>query len=281
MEKITLILASYNENNSALRFLESYRKQTKKADEVIIVDGGSNDGTIELINDYSNKYQYLNIILFVKRKFNKKHLLSPVAAARNFAIKKTENTIICSADFGCTLDPSWLFNLTINIKSNSDFFLGGLNKINKINPFSERLVEFFEFKDDVANFLPSSRNICFTKRQWMSVRGYPEYTLTAEDTLFAIRLRNKYECRFVPKSIVHWDGPKNIKEFSIKQFNYSRGDGFLLIKKTHHFKSFIRILLPFLLFNRNLNYKNFNIRLCFHLSSVFGYMRGILDRVVS
>jgi glycosyltransferase involved in cell wall biosynthesis len=46
MGKITFIATVFNEEASIVQLLESLKKQTKKADEIIIVDAGSRDGTV-------------------------------------------------------------------------------------------------------------------------------------------------------------------------------------------------------------------------------------------
>lgn len=50
--KVSLITTLYNESKNIEAFLDSYKKQTVYADEFIIVDGGSTDGTIDYINDF-------------------------------------------------------------------------------------------------------------------------------------------------------------------------------------------------------------------------------------
>ena len=53
--KVSLITTLYNESKNIEAFLDSYKKQTVYADEFIIVDGGSTDGTIDYINDFLNE----------------------------------------------------------------------------------------------------------------------------------------------------------------------------------------------------------------------------------
>jgi len=56
MIKISLICTVLNEQKSMGAFLDSIEIQTKKPDEIVIVDGGSNDKTVEIIKNYKKKY---------------------------------------------------------------------------------------------------------------------------------------------------------------------------------------------------------------------------------
>ena len=53
--KISIITVCYNSANTLTRTIESVLAQSYKDIEFIVVDGGSSDGTIEIINSYSNK----------------------------------------------------------------------------------------------------------------------------------------------------------------------------------------------------------------------------------
>lgn len=56
--KVSLILTSYNCENNIERTLESIEMQTYPAIEIVVVDGGSADGTIEVIKRFARKTKY-------------------------------------------------------------------------------------------------------------------------------------------------------------------------------------------------------------------------------
>ena len=56
--KITLIVASLNVKDTLRPLLESYRKQTYQNKELIFMDGGSTDGTLELMEEYRSIIDY-------------------------------------------------------------------------------------------------------------------------------------------------------------------------------------------------------------------------------
>ena len=109
MEKIniSLITTLYNESKNIEAFLDSYKKQTVYADEFIIVDGGSTDGTINFINNFIEKNKDLNIRLIVDESCSKKFVKGPIARGRNVAIKNAKYHYIAVTDAGCVLDSKW------------------------------------------------------------------------------------------------------------------------------------------------------------------------------
>lgn len=62
--KISVVMATYNGVKYLREQLESLKNQTKKIDEVLILDDGSKDGSVSLIKDYieSNRLEYWKLI---------------------------------------------------------------------------------------------------------------------------------------------------------------------------------------------------------------------------
>ena len=55
--RISVVMATYNGEKYILKQMESIRKQTQKADEVIFCDDGSTDSTLEIVEQYIKQYQ--------------------------------------------------------------------------------------------------------------------------------------------------------------------------------------------------------------------------------
>ena len=58
MEKVSLVLTTYNCKENLRKTLESIEKQDYSNIEVVIKDGKSQDGTIDIIREYEKKSQY-------------------------------------------------------------------------------------------------------------------------------------------------------------------------------------------------------------------------------
>ena len=55
MPKVSVVTTTYNDMDNLCRIMEEVRKQTYKNIEHIIVDGGSTDGTVEMLTRLSEE----------------------------------------------------------------------------------------------------------------------------------------------------------------------------------------------------------------------------------
>lgn len=95
---ISVAMTTYNGAQYIIEQLESIRMQTRKVDEIVIVDDCSGDDTMELVRDYANKYPECNI-----------HL---VQNETNLGYKKNfyKAISLCNGDitFLCDQDDCWM-----------------------------------------------------------------------------------------------------------------------------------------------------------------------------
>lgn len=68
MDKVDIIVVTYNRKRLLIRCIEALMKQTIKPHRVIVVDNASTDGTDEVIHDYLN--QYCDIFEYIKLDTN-------------------------------------------------------------------------------------------------------------------------------------------------------------------------------------------------------------------
>src|SRR3990167_9539320 len=100
--KISVITTVLNEASNVHLLLDSLLSQNLKPDEIIVVDGGSTDKTVEIIRDYKKKNK---IIRLIKKK-------SSIAKGRNIAVMKARFNIIVQIDGGCVARIDWLQKIT-------------------------------------------------------------------------------------------------------------------------------------------------------------------------
>lgn len=60
LNDVSVVIATYNGEKYIVKQLESIRNQTRKPDEVIIVDDRSNDNTFEIVKEYIELYALWN-----------------------------------------------------------------------------------------------------------------------------------------------------------------------------------------------------------------------------
>ena len=217
--KVSVISTVFNEAHSVEALLESLLTQTKKPNEIVIVDGGSSDGTYQFLKKASKKHERLKVYL---KKGN-------IAAGRNFAIKKAKYRIIAQIDAGCVADKNWLERITAPFEDKEVGVVAGFYHMVANTPLQMAVAPFHGIppsKFDPRSYLPSGRSMAFRKSAWKKVGGYSE-TLQwgGEDTLFNYELL-KGNIKFVrvPSAFVYWEVPKTFGETLSKFFKYAKGD---------------------------------------------------------
>lgn len=237
---VTLITTLVNEKDSLLPWLESLSHQTRLPDEVIIVDGGSTDGSLSLLQEFARTSPYSMVILS-RPGVN-------IAQGRNLAVASARHDLIACTDLGCRLDDAWLENITAPFEEDpqTEVVAGWYQIIKSSRAKMELLGANLEALNPQA-FLPSSRSIAFTKQAWEKVGGYPEWqTLTGEDSFFDIEL--KKACRhwaFAPHALVHWRAPNSLRDYWRKVRNWAVGDGESLFGARLYWHSLLRLLFLF------------------------------------
>lgn len=171
--KTTLITTVLNEEASIASFLESVRRQTKMPEEIIIVDGGSTDSTVDKVK--SLKFKIIN------RKGNR-------SVGRNEAIKRSAGNIIAITDAGCVLDKDWLKNITAPFASSKVDVVAGYYKAKADSVFKKSLTPYVLImpdKIDSDNFFPATRSMAIKKSIWKKAGKFDEKFSHNEDYVFA------------------------------------------------------------------------------------------------
>jgi len=279
--KVSLITTLYNESNNILNFLKSYKNQTKYADEFIIVDGGSSDNTVSIIEEYGANNKNLNIKVIVDKTCSKKYIKGPIAKGRNVAIENTKYDIIAVTDAGCILDKNWLKEIVKPFEDKNIDVVAGWYEANITNEFQQKFADILmpKLKDiDKDNFLPSSRSLAFKKDCWQKVGGYPTLTYTAEDTKFDLDLKD-IGCKFyfAQKAFVYWDVPFDMQEARAKLFNYGYGDGQLKLRFKKSIIKILFILFPLHIILSNQKRKHFLLSYQLSVANSLGYIKGLLN----
>ncbi len=219
--KISTCITVKNEEKWIGILLDSLLIQSRKADEIVIVDAGSEDKTTEIIKHYQKKDK--NIKLLVER--------GGIAHGRNTAIEIAKYPIIAQTDAGCIAKPNWLEKVTEPLNHEMVGISAGFY-IMPANSFLQKAQNLFlgvhSKRFDPASFLPSARSVAFRKEIWEKVGGYDErLEKGGEDTKFFIScVKNQIRIARVGDARVIWEETKyfTLRDFFYKVFNYAKGD---------------------------------------------------------
>lgn len=84
------------------------------------------------------------------------------------------------------------------------------------------------------DFLASSRSFALKKSAWKKAGGYPDDLNTAEDLVFAARLKQmSFVHKEAARAVVFWHPPTQVRKIVKVFFNYSFGDGYAFDRSPH------------------------------------------------
>ncbi len=246
MTTVSVICTVLNEGPAIQKLLDSLAGQTRPADEIIFVDGGSTDATVAILQAFAAR-RHLPLRVIVEPGAN-------ISRGRNVAIEAAAGLIIASTDAGVRLDRRWLEELLNPFEANpqtavvSGFFVPDPQTAFEVAMGATVLPALADINP--ATFLPSSRSIAFLKSSWQAAGRYPEWLDYCEDLIFDFRLRAEAgSFAFAPKAVVYFRPRSTLRAFFKQYYQYARGDGKAdLWRKRHAIRYFTYLgALPFLL----------------------------------
>jgi len=219
MKKVSLVLTILNENKSIMLLIEALARQSKKPDEIIFIDAGSTDGTIDRIRKVQEENR--RIRLLVEPGANR-------SRGRNVGIERAHGPIIALTDAGCRPKKDWLKKLTTPFANKVVDVVGGFYLPEGDSLFQKSLSVYTcarKHQVHAKTFLPASRSLAFRKRIWKQVGGFPEELNTCEDRVFVQRLQEA-GAKFAkaPQAIVYWEQKKTLREAFLQLYGYAKGD---------------------------------------------------------
>ena len=219
---MSVIATVLNERPSIAALLESLAEQTRPPDEIVIVDGGSTDGTWERLQAAEAEGPLPLRALSLPG--------ANISAGRNHAIAAARHSVIAATDAGVRLAPDWLEHLVAPFAAeNPPDVVGGVFVSAPQSLFERTLGAITLPRPDelqAESFLPSSRSVAFTKAIWENVGGYPEWLDYCEDLVFDLAMRRQ-EGQFAlsTDAVVYFRPRPTLRAFAKQYYRYARGDG--------------------------------------------------------
>lgn len=273
MTKRALIATLYNEAGNLHRWWDCIRKQEVQPDEIVIVDGGSKDGTWQMLQDLARESPVP--VRLKQQRCN-------IAEGRNLAIQLTEADVIAANDAGSFPQPAWFKEITQPLMADPELDVVGGRSVNLVeNDFQKIIADLQGAPTEPKGpeeVYPSSRNIAFRRQVWARIGGYPEWlTLTGEDALFNHNL-HKIGCRFYygREAVVVWMARNDATAYfkMLRSYGYGAAEAGLFGKT--FLVSTVISLCPLLLLLSKRRTNLFWLRYRKYLSSSLGWFAGWL-----
>lgn len=223
-----LVSTVLNDRAGCIRFFEQMALQNQPPNEIVIVDGGSSDGTWEFLQAAAWQPQPWRLQVRQDRGCN-------VARGRNLAIEVASHEIIASTDIGCDWEPEWLAELLgpFALHPACQAVMGSWSVREKDLRGTWARVEYAMLHQPqmlATNISDaSSRSIAYTRTLWRRLGGYPkDLTLAGDDMVYAILLHRKTSSDLVyaaPVPRCHWERPRSFQAFRKEARRNFRGAG--------------------------------------------------------
>ena len=236
---ISVIIAARNEAENIPDLIKSLKDldYPEKLFEIIIVDDNSNDGTLDMLNNYSNSSNNLSVFSL------EKDLASGKRNALSIGISKSKYKNIMITDADCRPEKNWL-------KSYSEFFSNDFNFLFGVASFYQhkdivnKISCFENLRNSILSFsmaligLPYSaaaRSFGFTKTAFDSIGGYTGTidTISGDDDLLlreAVKKNKKIGVVTNNNSAVYSESKRNLVEYFQQKARHTQTSFFYLIK---------------------------------------------------
>lgn len=195
--KVSVIVPVRDEEQTVRTLLDSLFRQTRRPDEVVIVDGGSRDGTVEVVEGYVRRNIPIKLVR-TKDAFP--------GEARNRGVLAAKHDIIAFTDAGISVDPRWLKELCRPLEEDRsvDVVYGSYEPITD-SFFNEcAAMAYVPAPGKTGIRGPFIASSLMKRSVWEFVGGFRPFR-AAEDLIFMERIYEKgFRIAYAPGAIVHW-----------------------------------------------------------------------------
>lgn len=233
MTKISVIIPMYNEEKVISECLTSLIKQTWKDLEIIIVDDGSIDRSLEVVSNFNSDKKNINKFVSCEIKIFKQDHKGP-GLVRNMGARQSSGEILVFVDADMTFHPKFIEKLTLPIRNgkttgtfskdeyvvNKDNVWSKCWNINKKLPFNKMHPKNYPNKQPVFRAI--------LKKEFLKVGGFEpigyvdDYTLSEKLGYLATVAENAFFYHRNPDGLgevfrqARWVGKSEFKRRKIK-----------------------------------------------------------------
>lgn len=225
--KISLIIPVLNESKSLIKLIETIKNQTVSPHEIVFVDSGSSDDTVELIYRETSEDKRFRVIEIEN---------GTPGSGRNAGVSNSKYEWIAFTDGGIVLESDWLENLVEIVKQTpaTDCVYGNVSPIT-LSLFEKWAALAYVPPEDKNGIRRSIASCLLRKEVWQEIGGFPDLR-AAEDLIFmeAIEKQN-FTIGYAPKALAHWELRQGLFSTFQKFLLYSKHNVFAGRQATWHY----------------------------------------------
>jgi glycosyltransferase involved in cell wall biosynthesis len=209
MVNVSIVVTTFNDAENVECFLNGItREQTVKADEIVVVDGGSKDNTVEVLKDYAVKSVVpIRIISDGKRK--------NISEGINDGIKHSKNEWVMIMGTGNAYNTEFIqMLLKRQEECSAEIIYSSVIGVEKTK-FAHVFNQYFLRGNRPQDLYASNHGVLIHKNVFEKIGYFWEhYVYAGEDSEFFARARRMgIECSCVIEASAFWDTPQTFKEY--------------------------------------------------------------------
>lgn len=219
--KVSLVATMKDETATIDAWMAALIHQSRLPDEIVVVDTGSRDGSVEQLQKWAGK-SGLPVRIYCLPEEN-------ISAGRNYGIRQAQYDVLAVTDLGTRAHPDWLERLIAPFEIDPEVEVSG-GWYRAVGADGNPLQSHYwqrSMGNDPQAINPPGANIAFTRQAWQKAGGFPEWlALAGEDSYFDQELRRVTACwAFSPQALVDWNAPGTFLAHCRKIAHWSGGDG--------------------------------------------------------
>lgn len=208
---VSVVVTVLNEGGALGRLVDDLLPQLRPGDELVIVDGGSTDGSIEALPQHSA----VRVEVVPG---------AGISAGRNHGISLAANEVIVCTDAGCTPAPGFIEAFRRAFAADDPpALVSGLYTVHARNAMERaQALACYPQADEVRHptwfsraytkvfgtgfdpRLAVGRCMAFTRAAWKAAGGFPEHLATGEDVSFGLAVARYGRCDAATDAVTDW-----------------------------------------------------------------------------
>ena len=231
---VSVVVTVLNELPNVDRIVRHVRAQLAPDDELILVDGGSTDGTRELLAGLPEQDGRIHVVDAPGTN---------IAAGRNAGIRASGNAVVACTDAGCAPVAGWLDALRAPFaETDPPVLVAGTCQIASTGPlsraqavacypdpaeirrptlFSRTYGRLFGLVFDPT--LPFARSLAFQRDPALAIGGFPEHLGWVEDGVFGREMARLGRCVASVEAEVEWEQRATLRSTARMYYQYGVG----------------------------------------------------------
>jgi glycosyltransferase involved in cell wall biosynthesis len=208
--KLSVVVITRNAGVFMRDCLDSLVHQSRKPDEVLVVDANSTDGTQEIVREYSAKWPFVRLLVQPGTR----------GEGRNYGVEKSAGDIVAFIDADAIAHALWVDEL-LKAMENADVVAGREVRLGYAGFISLKRVGMLFNGVDITY---PSVNLAYRKKAFEAIDGFDPWFKEAEEVDLNYRaVEAGYRLVYWPTAIVYHNARSSFSGFFKQSFWYGFG----------------------------------------------------------